>query len=93
MYLHAYGESVIEISTNTIPFVTEFLPLGVTNLRPAFTVEIKGVLPMCEPASHASHASQGASHASHGCEPCEPRSEPCESWLRAMTASHTVIES
>ena len=76
MYLHAYGESVIEIATNTIAFVTEFLPLGVTNLRPAFTVDIKGVLPMCEPASHASHASQGANHASqeanhasHGCEP------------------------
>ena len=38
MYLHAYGKSVIEIATNTIAFVTEFLPLGVTNLRPAFTV-------------------------------------------------------
>ena len=29
---------------------------------------VDGVLPMCEPASHASHASQGTSHASHGCE-------------------------
>ena len=26
MYLHAYGKSVIEIATNTIAFVTEFLP-------------------------------------------------------------------
>ena len=43
MYLHAYGKSVIEVATNTIAFVTEFLPLGVTNLRPAFTVEIKGL--------------------------------------------------
>ena len=47
MYLHAYGKSVIEIATNTIAFVTEFLPFvihgGVTNLRPAFTVEIKGL--------------------------------------------------
>ena len=48
MYLNAYGKSVIEIATNTIAFVTEFLPFvikihgGVTNLRPAFTVEIKG---------------------------------------------------
>ena len=25
MYLHAYGKSVIEIATNTITFVTEFL--------------------------------------------------------------------
>ena len=45
MYLHAYGKSVIEIATNTIAFVTEFLPFvikiheGVTNLRPAFTVK------------------------------------------------------
>ena len=39
MYLHAYGKSVIEIATNTIAFVTEFLPLGVTNLRPAFIVD------------------------------------------------------
>ena len=49
MYLHAYGKSVIEIATNTIAFVTEFLPFviklngGVINLRPAFTVEIKGL--------------------------------------------------
>ena len=53
MYLHAYGQSVIEIATNTIAFVTEFLPFviklvsrengGVINLRPAFTVEIKGL--------------------------------------------------
>ena len=48
-FLHAYGKSVIEIATNTIAFVTEFLPFlikihgGVTNLRPAFTVEIKGL--------------------------------------------------
>ena len=40
---------VIEIATNTIAFVTEFLPFvikihgGVINLRPAFTVEIKGL--------------------------------------------------
>ena len=46
MYLHAYGKSVIEIA---IAFVTEFLPFvikiheGVTNLRAAFTVEIKGL--------------------------------------------------
>ena len=38
MYLHAYGKSVIEIATNTIAFVTEFLPFvikihgGVNNL-------------------------------------------------------------
>ena len=49
MYLHAYGRPVIEIATNTIAFVTEFLPFviklngGVINLRPAFTVEIKGL--------------------------------------------------
>ena len=43
IYMQAYGKSVIEIATNTIAFVTEFLPLGVTNLRPAFTVEIKGL--------------------------------------------------
>ena len=49
MHLHAYCKSVIEIATNTIAFVTEFLPFvikipgGVTNLRPAFTVEIKGL--------------------------------------------------
>ena len=49
MYLHAYGKSVIEIAINTIAFVTEFLPFvikihgGVTKLRPAFTVEIKGL--------------------------------------------------
>ena len=47
MYLHAYGKSVIEIATNTIAFVTEFLPLGVTNLRPAFTVEIKRYVQVC----------------------------------------------
>ena len=29
MYLHAYGRSGLEIATNTIAFVTEFLPLGV----------------------------------------------------------------
>ena len=49
MYLHAYGKSVIEIATNAIAFVTEFLPFviklhgGVINLRAAFTVEIKGL--------------------------------------------------
>ena len=49
MYLHAYGNSVIEIATNTIAFVTEFLPFviklhgGVINLRPAFTVTCKRV--------------------------------------------------
>ena len=48
MYLHAYGKSVIEIATNTIAFVTEFLPFviklhgGVINLRPAFTVKTFG---------------------------------------------------
>ena len=30
MYLHAYGKSVIEIATNTISFVTEFLPFVIT---------------------------------------------------------------
>ena len=45
MYLHAYGKSVIEIATNAIAFVTEFMPFvikihgGVTN----FTIEIKGL--------------------------------------------------
>ena len=49
MYLHAYGKSGLEIATNTVAFVTEFLPFvikiygGVANLRPAFTVEIKGL--------------------------------------------------
>lgn len=47
MYLHAYGKSGLEIATNTVLFVTELFPFvieiygGVTNLRPAFTVEIK----------------------------------------------------
>ena len=49
MYLHAYGKSGLEIATNTVAFVTEFLPFvikiygGVANLRPTFTVEIKGL--------------------------------------------------
>ena len=49
MYLHAYGKSGLEIATNTVTFVTEFLPFvhkiygEVANLRPAFTVEIKGL--------------------------------------------------
>ena len=49
MYLHAYGKSGLEIATNTVAFVTEFLPFvikiygGVANLQPAFTVEIKGL--------------------------------------------------
>ena len=55
MYLNAYVKSGLEIATNTVAFVTEFLPFvikiygGVANLRPAFTVEIKrlavGILP------------------------------------------------
>ena len=49
MYLHAYGTSGLKIATNTVEFVTEFLPFvikmygGVANLRPAFTVEINGL--------------------------------------------------
>ena len=49
MYLHAYGKSGLEIATNTVAFVTEFLPFvikiygRVAILRPAFTVEIKGL--------------------------------------------------
>ena len=49
MYLHAYGKSGLEIATNIVAFVTEFLSIGikiyggVANLRPAFTVEIKGL--------------------------------------------------
>ena len=49
MYLDAYGKSGLEIATNTVEFVTEFLPFvikmygGVANLRPAFTVEINGL--------------------------------------------------
>ena len=49
MYLHAYSKSGLEIATNTVAFVTEFLPFvikiygGVANLPPAFTVEIKGL--------------------------------------------------
>ena len=41
MYLHAYGKSGFEIASNTVAFVTEFLPFvikiyGVVgNLRPA----------------------------------------------------------
>ena len=47
MYLHAYGKSRLEIATNTVAFMTEFFPFGISgrvaNLRPAFTVEIKGL--------------------------------------------------
>ena len=49
MYLHAYGKSGLEIATTTVAFVTEFLPFvikiygGVADLRPPFTVEIKGL--------------------------------------------------
>ena len=49
MYLYAYGKSGLEIAINTVAFVTEFFPFvikiygGVANLRPAFTVEIKGL--------------------------------------------------
>ena len=49
MYLHTYGKLGLKIATNTVAFVTEFLPFvikiygGVANLRPAFTVEIKGL--------------------------------------------------
>ena len=49
MYLHAYGKLGLEIATNAVAFVTEFSPFeikmygGVGNLRPAFTVEIKGL--------------------------------------------------
>ena len=49
MYLYAYGKSVLEIATNTVVFTTEFFPIEikisgrVTNLRPAFTVKIKGL--------------------------------------------------
>ena len=48
MYLHA-GKSGLKIATNTVAFVTEFCPFaikisgGVTNLRPAFTIKIKGL--------------------------------------------------
>ena len=40
MYLHAYGKSGLEIATDAVAFVTEFLPFvieiygGVANLRP-----------------------------------------------------------
>ena len=50
MYLHAYGKSVIEIATNTIAFVTEFLPFvikihgGVTNLRPAVSRPMESIV-------------------------------------------------
>ena len=49
MNLHAYGKSGLEIATNTVAFVTEFLPFvikiygRVANLQPAFTVEINGL--------------------------------------------------
>ena len=49
MYLHAYGKLGLKIATNTVAFLTESLPFvikiygGVANLRPAFTVEIKGL--------------------------------------------------
>ena len=47
--LYAYGKLGLEIVTNAVTFVTEFFPFvikiygGVGNLRPAFTVEIKGL--------------------------------------------------
>ena len=40
MYLNAYGESGLE--TATFPFAIK-ISGGVANLRPAFTVEIKGL--------------------------------------------------
>ena len=49
MYFHAYGKLGLEIVTNTVTFVAELFPFvikiagGVTNLRPAFTVEINGL--------------------------------------------------
>ena len=42
MYLHAYGKSVIEIATNTIAFVTEFLP---------FVIKIHEESPICDQLS------------------------------------------
>ena len=48
MYLHAYGKSGLEIATNTVAFMTEIFPFAicgrVANLRPAFTVKIKGLV-------------------------------------------------
>ena len=50
MYLPAYGKSGLEIATNTVAFTTEFFPFAikisrrVANLRPAFTVKIKGLV-------------------------------------------------
>ena len=50
MYLHAYGKSGLEIVTNTVAFTTEFFPFAVkisgrvANLRPAFTVKLKGLV-------------------------------------------------
>ena len=48
MYLHGYGKSGHEIATNTVAFTTEFFPFvisgRVANLRPAFTVKIKGLI-------------------------------------------------
>ena len=49
MHFHAYGKLGLEIATTAVTFVTELFPFvikiagGVTNLRPAFTVEIKGL--------------------------------------------------
>ena len=49
MYLHAYGKSGLKIATNTVAFATELFPFaikisgGIANLRPAFTIEIKGL--------------------------------------------------
>ena len=47
MYLHAYGKSGFEIATNTVlvVFTTDFFSLcDIANLRPAFTVKIKGLV-------------------------------------------------
>ena len=49
MYLHACGKSGLEIATNTVKFTTEFFfsfatSGRVANLRPAFTVKIKGLV-------------------------------------------------
>ena len=47
--LCAYGKLGLEIATNAVTFVTECFPFvikiygGVSNLRPAFAVEIKGL--------------------------------------------------
>ena len=45
MYLHAYGKSGLEIATNSrfFPFAIK-ISGRVANLRPAFTVKIKGLV-------------------------------------------------